>query len=137
MPKNINWRTFILYIFIVQGCSDRCSIVCNMIECCNVARCDSGTKTCSVGFHAGPVTFVGGVEHMVRKRTSMYLFEFSSVILFLPSFYCYCWHDPRVMTPVRAEVLGSSSCSDHWTSYEITIIENMNTSTGFMHKIEY
>ena len=65
------------------------------------------------------------------------LFEFSSVILILPSFYCYCWHDLRVMTPVRAEVLGSSSCSDHWTSYEITIIENMNTSTGFMHKIEY
>ena len=44
-----------------------------MIECCNVAKCDSQTKTCSVGYHPDPKKITGGEEHMVRERKSRYL----------------------------------------------------------------
>ena len=44
-----------------------------MIECCNVAKCDLETKTCSLGFHSNPIKVTGGVEHMVREQKSTYL----------------------------------------------------------------
>ena len=49
-------------------CNERCSIFCNMIECCNVAKCDEDTKTCSVGLHLNPVDVNNGEEHMVREQ---------------------------------------------------------------------
>ena len=49
-------------------CYARCSIFCNMIECCNVSKCDEDTKTCYVGLHLNPLDVNGGEQHMVREQ---------------------------------------------------------------------
>ena len=54
----------------------------------------------------------------IRLCALLMYFYLRISFFFLPSFYCYYWHGQLVMILVLVEVLGSSWCFDHWTSYE-------------------
>ena len=51
-----------------------------MVECCNVARCDSDSKTCNVGYSESTADTESGDVHLVREQ----LGELVDVI------YTYC-----------------------------------------------
>ena len=91
-----------------------------MIECCNVAKCDSQTKTCSVGYHPDPIKFTGGEEHMVRERKSRYLqIYWYLYILVLRLFFLLILHVHYKDDIEFEELDGIGRCSNSGGFYQV------------------